>query len=345
MKNGKEELFLKEAITSDLSKGSTLNGLCERYQVDYIKVLAIIDDLIKSGFNIDQVETADKDVFYKNYGHRRLIDPLPVQIKNNNENIRFVLISDTHMGSRYEQLGILNNIYYNAYLDFKPDFFIHCGDISAGVYAASKKLNNQTLFARTFQEQVDHIVNFYPYIENTPTYFITGERDETHLKADNEHEIGIAVSNERSEDLIYLGQYSKKFHLYNDYNNQEIKLKIEHKSGRIPYTVSYPTQREIDAMRSDDKPDYLIQAHWFTSSDFRIRGIRAIQVPGLVGDMANRNDMGSNTIGAWYIDIKRDNKLRIISQTETRVPYYRQEPIDNYQKVKALKLGGRNGKR
>lgn len=345
MKNEIDKLILRDAIVAELDKGTTLSKVCNKYQVDYIKVLAIVDSLIMEGFNVDTVEMADKDIHIKNYGHRRLLDPVPFKVKNDDRNLRIVLVSDTYMGSRFEQLAILNNIYYNAHIDFNPDFFIHCGDLSAGVYAASNKMLNQTLFARTFEEQVDHITNFYPYIEGTPTYFITGERDETHLKADKANELGIAVSEARPDDLIYLGQYAKNLHIYNEYNNNKIKFRIEHKSGRSPYTVSYPTQRELDAMRSDDKPNFLIHAHWFTSSDFMVRGVKAIQVPGLVGDIPSRSNMGSNTIGAWYIELERDKKMKLVRTLETRVPMYRQEPVDNYQKVKALKIGGKNGKR
>lgn len=56
-------------------------------------------------------------------------------------------------------------------------------------------------------------------------------------------------------------------------------------------------------------------------------------------------DSISCSIGAWYIELERDKKMKLVRTLETRVPMYRQEPVDNYQKVKALKIGGKNGKR
>lgn len=343
MRNNFNDKLLEDAILAEIDKGTTLGKVCDKYQVDHILVMTVIEDLKKLGHNVDIVPTNDGDMEIKNYGHRKLIDPVPFMLENNNRNIRIVLLSDTHMGSRYEQLEALNNVYYNAYEAFKPDFFLHCGDLSAGVYSASQQMLNQTLFARSFDEQVDHIVNFYPYIENTPTYFITGERDEKHLKQDQANDIGVAVSDARP-DLVYLGQFAKNLHIYDIYKDKKIKFRVEHMTGSSPYTVSYPSQRELDAMRSDDKPNFLIHAHWLTSADFMTRGVKLIQVPGLVGEIPSRKKPGSTNIGAWYLEIQRDSNMDIVSQKETRVTYYKQEPIDNHQKVKALKIGGKNGK-
>ena len=115
---------------------------------------------------------------------------------------KFIAIADTRLGSKSQQLSILNDIYLKGHEMGYDNVFL-CGNISAGLYPITD-VYAETNFINDTQEQIDYIVDHFPYIEGMKTYFITGKRDNKHLKT-NKISIGKRISQER-DDMIFLGE-------------------------------------------------------------------------------------------------------------------------------------------
>ena len=117
---------------------------------------------------------------------------------------KFIVISDTRIGSKSQQLSILNDIYQKA-SEMGINNVIHCGNLTEGLYSSTSEYSDST-FLDDSQIQIDYIAKNYPKYDSIKTYFITGPKDQIHLKKNNLN-IGRRISKARP-DLIYLGQNS-----------------------------------------------------------------------------------------------------------------------------------------
>lgn len=324
-----ELLFLKQYLKKEVS----LSYLTEKLNKSEYEIMAQISSLKESGENIVDV-CKNGDIYIKNYGDNSLDDLSPYYINTEKSNeIKLAFISDTRLGSKYQQLSILNDIYKKAY-EYGVTEVFHCGDLSEGVYKGKKTLYNDTLFEYDVFSQTKYIVNNYPYVEGITTNFITGEHDTTHVDETN-YDIGKLVSKER-EDMKYLGKNRRKIIILDSNNNEKISLLMLHPKGKIPYTVSYKPQQFISALRNEDKTDILIHGHWLQTEMLSMRNITEFSVPSVVATTPEMIDNGlQNTIGAWFVEVILDkNDKKIIP---TFIPYYKTYEND-YKIAKSLKL-------
>ena len=164
------------------------------------EILGLARDLMESGINIivkqyddgfhllNQGDTIDKD-----------ISTYTFETDENNE-FSFVAISDTRLGSKSQQLTILNDIYKKTQQQGIKNVII-CGNISAGLKPMTDTESN---FIYDTKAQIDYIIANYPKYDGITTYFISGKLDDKHLSANNIN-IGKRISAPRP-DMIYLGE-------------------------------------------------------------------------------------------------------------------------------------------
>jgi hypothetical protein len=182
-------------------------------------------------------------------------------------------------------------------------------------------------------QQANYIINNYPYVEGINTYFITGDQDKTHMKKKGS-DIGKKIASER-EDMIYLGANRCTISIKN------LKILMQHRKSKIPYTVSYKPQFYISSIRSEDKVDILLHGHWLQAEKMPFRGVEEFSVPGLVATTPKMKDEGiQNTTGAWILNIHLTPKGGLEKIEPEFIPFYVTDKND-YMKAKVLKLGGR----
>ena len=104
------------------------------------------------------------------------------------------------------------------------------------------------------------------------------------------------------------------------------------------YTVSYRIQQQIDSFRSEDKPDILLLGGLLQMEKLTHRGVAALSIPSVCATTEEMNDKRhANTIGAWYITVKTDEKGRFDSVRAMDSVYYSTVKND-YLKPRVLKL-------
>ena len=310
------------------SKEKNIFELCNELKLNEYEILYLVSELRKDGINIS-AKVYDDDLYLYDLGEREIMDEFNYNlITNSNNEFKFVAISDTRFGSKFQQLSILNDIYEKAYnLGYRN--VIHCGNLTEGLYPISN-VYADTLFLDDTLRQVDYIIKYYPRLPEMKTYFITGSKDEKHLKA-NKINIGKRISESR-EDMIYLG--------YNSciVNVDNCSMYIFNPKLGKTYTVSYRAQQQIDSFRSEDKPDVLLYGGLLQMEKFNYRNVNCISVPSVCATTKEMSDKRySNTVGVWYITIKTDKKGYFESIRAMDSVYYSTNKND-YQKPKILKL-------
>lgn len=275
------------------------------------EVLGLVHDLIESGINIivkqyddgfhllNQGDIIDKDVSTYSFE------------TDESDEFKFVAISDIRLGSRSQQLAILHDIYRKA-----QEMGIHnviiCGNISAGLRPITDTESN---FIEDTQAQIDYIISNFPKYEGITTYFISGKIDDKHISMRNIN-IGKRIAAARP-DMIYLGEDVC------DITIDRVRMQVMNSRLSKTYTASYRTQQTLDAYRSEDKPDILLYGGLLQMEKYTYRGVTCISVPSVCAtDKEMKTKRYSNTIGAWYVTVKTNEKGLLQTVNAINSPYY-----------------------
>ncbi len=315
-----------------ISKEKSLTAICEEMEMNPYEILALVNHIKEKGINI-AIKKGIDDIYMLNMGDIEYHEKNTYQFQTDDSNeFKFIAIADTRLGSKYGQLSILNDIYQKGY-EMGYNNVIHCGNISAGLYPLSDEYA-ETNFADDTLEQIDYIVENYPQIEGMKTYFITGQFDDKHLKK-RKINIGKRIA-ELREDLIYLGRTSC------DITIDKTIMQVMSSKLSKPYTVSYRAQQQIDSYRSEDKPDIILYSGNLQMDKFTYRNVHCLSIPSVCATTKEMNDKRySNTIGAWYITVRTNQKGQLESFRAMSSPYYKTIK-DDYLKVKKRTLKKEN---
>lgn len=306
--------YSKELIDKFLElikKERHISVISNTLQLTDFEVLGLAHDLIESGMNII-VKQYDDGFHLLNQGDiiDKEISTYSFETDDLNE-FKFVAISDTRLGSKSQQLSILNDIYKKAKEQGISNVIL-CGNISAGLKPMADTESN---FIYDTQAQIDYIINNYPKYDGIKTYFISGRLDDKHISSNNIN-IGKRISDSRS-DLIYLGEDVC------DINIDRVKMQVMNSKLSKTYTSSYRTQQTLDAYRSEDKPDILLYGGLLQMEKYTYRDVKCISIPSVCAtDKEMKTKRYSNTIGAWYVTVKTNEKGLLESVNAINSPYY-----------------------
>jgi len=182
------------------------------------------------------------------------------------------LVSDTHLGSKYQQLSHLYTFYEILNQRGITDV-IHAGDVSDGsgyVYQG----HMYELFLHGADEHIDYIIDNYPKYGGIKTYFICGNHDESFYKR-NAIDIGKHISLRRP-DLIHLGFHGAFLGLAGIDN----LMYIFHGSGGVSYARSYRQQKMIEQLSPAQKPYFLFIGHYhITNTLWQYRNVFSQMLP------------------------------------------------------------------
>ena len=311
-----------------VAKERTLSAVCAEMQMSQLEVLGLVNYIKGHGVNI-AIRKAVDDISMINMGDLEFHEKNTYSFSTDEfDEFKFIAIADTRLGSKSQQLSILNDIYLKGH-EMGFDNVILCGNISAGLYPITD-IYAETNFMDDTYGQIDYIVSHYPRVEGMKTYFITGKVDDKHLKQEKIN-IGKKISDVR-DDMIYLGENSCDIMI-----DKAVMQVMSSKLGKT-YTVSYRTQQQIDSFRSEDKPDILLHGGLLQMEKFTYRNVKCISVPSVVATTKEMNEKRySNTVGAWYITIRTNKKGLLESVSAISSPYY-VTAKDDYLKAKPLKV-------
>jgi len=167
---------------------------------------------------------------------------------------KLLIVSDSHLCSKYQQLTYLTEVYHYA-KEQGIKTVLHAGDVSAGHPRMHRGYVYETLFKYGYDEQLEYIVDKYPKINGMTTYMIGGSHDWIWYKVGGV-DIIKAIAKER-KDIIYMGYAGAEVII----PDLDLNIYIHHPTGGVPYARSYRMQKTIEQFAPQNKPDILIQGH------------------------------------------------------------------------------------
>ena len=238
--------------------------------------------------------------------------PAPKSIKKrlSGNKFKFGVVSDSHLGSKYEALDELHT-FYERCKNEDVSFMVHGGDMVDGSAAMHKGFLYE-LHKLGADEQIDWVVSNYP--SGLETYYILGNHCESHFKQ-NGTSIDKSISKQR-EDLICVGNTEA------DVDINGLKLRLFH-GGSTAYALSYPAQKYINNIQGGNKPNIIIFGHLHTAYYLPYRNIHSLGAGCFQYQSSWMRSKGINpVVGGWIVEVEHQDK-DIISFNPKFIQFYK----------------------
>ena len=286
-----------------IKKKKNLQEICDTLELKDYEVIGIVELLKQDGELID----------YVNGEIVRLKKPVKsddiYQIPNNMEHIKLLLISDTHLASKYDRLDILRYLYARAE-DNKVNYVLHSGDLTEGLSGRPQQLYE--LKEASYTGQRDYVIDKYPQ-SDIPTYICSGNHDLWWIKQCGA-DIVKDICNQR-QDLHYLGSDCE------DLKIGKLKIRLFHGRGGQAYAKSYKIQKYLDTIPIAEKPHILQTGHIHQAFYYKQDDTHCFQTSCLQDLTPFARSMGlSNDKSVWWVDVYMDDKgnpIQVKQELET----------------------------
>lgn len=227
--------------------------------------------------------------------------------------LRFAIMGDTQIGSRYAQLTYLHNFYDLCEKEGIKDVY-HTGDLTDGL--KMRVGHEYELYEISADEMRDDVVKNYPKRDGITTHFITGNHDASIYKHVG-YDIGQAIANMRP-DMKYLGRDCAVINL-----TPKCTLELRHPWDGTAYALSYKMQKMIEAMEADSKPNILAVGHYHKAEYLFYRNVHALQTGCFQGQTPFTRGKGISVhMGGWLVTVRVDENGYIQRFAPEYVPYY-----------------------
>lgn len=228
--------------------------------------------------------------------------------------MRFGIVSDTHGGSKFEQLTALRQ-FYRAADEAEVDAFIHAGDATQGSDRMHLGMEHE-VHAHGSDAQVSYVVNTYPKSQRgAKTLIISGNHDASFLKDGGANVVRQIVS--ARPDMVYLGQDAAYLTI------GSLRAYVVHPDGGGAYAKSYKGQKFSESLPVDKDVRLLLLGHYHNYVSFMQRETAVFQLPCFQSQyswLARKGlhpDIGGIILDLWLDD---DGRLARISHEVVRFP-------------------------
>lgn len=282
-----------------IKKKKGLSEICEMLDLKDYEVVGLVNLMKQDGELVD----------YVNGELVRLKTPPKVSdiymVENNDLHIPLLLISDTHLCSKYDRLDILRYLYSKAD-DRGVKHILHSGDFTDG--KSNRPEHVYELKELSYDGQVNYCVNKYPTF-NGKTYVISGNHDNWWYKSTGS-EIVKSIASQR-DDIVYLGSDVADLHI------GKLKIRLYHGKGGGAYAKSYKIQKYLDIIPLEERPHILQTGHIHQSFYMKQDNTHCFQTSCLEDLTPYARSMGfSSDKSVWWVDVVMDNKGNIRNITQ-----------------------------
>ena len=240
----------------------SLENLCLYFNTaDHITIHRMIEELAEK-FEIEFNVVGGQMTYHLRHVHIPNTNNIcRIDISNMNR-IRFAVLGDTQLNSKYTQLTALHQFYDIAANQYGIDTFYHTGDMDEG---EQMRMGHQyECYNQGADDHLDEIIRVYPRIDGIKTYFITGNHDHSLMKRAG-YDIGRHIAKER-EDMIYLGPD----YAIIEFGDSGCNMGLDHPGGGTAYAISYKMQKLVSAMMGGQKPNIYCAGHYHKANQYRL---------------------------------------------------------------------------
>ena len=175
----------------------SINEIANILHLSHKQIYARLKNFKIHGFDFNRLYFYDGNIVYKQiFNGNDKNNDISLITKNTDQDITMMLISDIHLGSKYERLDLLYKIYDYC---IKKDIhiIINAGDLIDGITIGNDKMIN------TFEEQINYLIKKYPFDKNIINFICLGNHDFDSFQSSGQ-DLSTTLYNFR-HDLVSLG--------------------------------------------------------------------------------------------------------------------------------------------
>ena len=296
-------------LIETLKKGIDIKELSEKLNISVKTCESVIEDIKSQGYNVLQ---AGNEIKISN-----IIVPTDNRIEhkwNGDKIIRFGLMGDTQINSKYTQLTHLHK-FYDICKAEGIDTVYHTGDIDEG--EQMRPGHQYECYEQGADDHVKEIVRVYPKREGITTHFITGNHDASIIRRCG-YDIGYPIAAQRN-DMKYLGQLSAVIDL-----TPNCTLELRHPIDGTAYALSYKIQKMVEAMSGGEKPNIFAVGHYHKAEYFFYRNVHCFQTASFQAQTPWMKGKGiAASIGGWIVEIRVTDDGTIERIKQEYFPFYK----------------------
>jgi len=293
-----EDLLKKLIEYLSLKKKPYVFNVAQELEIEEYQVYGLVEMLKKRGYLFDIVE-----------GQVIKVRPFKqndiYHVPNTKDHIKLLLISDTHLGNKYDRLDILRYLYDKADKN-GTNYVLHSGDMCEGISNRPEQI--YSLKEASYTGQRDYVIEKYPKSGLT-TYLIAGNHDLWWFKKCGA-DICKDISNHR-EDIHYLGSDCE------DLQIGKLKIRLFHGVGGNAYAKSYKLQKYLDSIPMEERPHILQTGHIHQAFYMKQGKTHCFQTSCLQDMTPYERSMGfNNDKSCWWVQVNIDDKGNPIQVTQ-----------------------------
>ena len=218
-----------------IKEGKTCNQICEVMNLTNKQLYLRLMNLENKGLFFRRKYYSDGNILY------RQINKIPVLkeykkvpsgeiiTRPDETEIKVIVISDTHFGSKLERLDLLDRV-YNYCINNNIHIIFNCGDIIDGTFGHNDKR------IKDVYSQIDYLIKKYPFDRNILNFAIGGDHDHSALTCGYQDMIEI-LKNYR-HDIVFQSYYNAIISIKND------KILLHH---RVPQEKSVTDGKKLES--------------------------------------------------------------------------------------------------
>ena len=283
-------------------------------------VVKLISALNESGYDIH----LDKDTNTIGEIKSNVFKPSLTKIKYK-KFMKIGLISDTHLGSTYQQLSLLHDA-YKVMEKEEVAYCIHAGDWSDGPVEMHKR--PEEVFIKDADGIIEYGIKNYPKTDKFKTYILDEGTHDTFWKRFHGINVVKHVCQER-DDLILRRGDNSQFVLE---GSENVLVHVIHPTGGISYARSYRQQKMIDGIMSEflehlrrygiltdlpqdqQLPHLFVSGHFHVYNNVYIGGVESFSLPCFQGKTRYLRAKGLNPDVGFIIVTLHFDQNKVISK-------------------------------
>lgn len=237
----------------------------------------------------------------------------------------FGAMGDTHCGSKYERLDVLNRL-YERYAAAGVDRVFHAGNWIEG----ESRFNKYDLSVYGMDAQVRHLAAVYPRVPGVATYAVAGDDHEGWYGQREGVNIGKYAENAMRDagrdDWHDCGYMEANFELVDARSGKSAVLALVHPGGGSAYALSYSIQKIVESYEGGSKPAVGLYGHYHKLWSGNIRNVWVVQT-GTCQDQTPfmRKKRLEAHVGGYLIGLRQDPATgAIVEMTATCLRYFNQ---------------------
>jgi hypothetical protein len=288
------------------------------------QVLDLINEMKTEGVNVHAL--GDRWSIEKDPLQAFTMGELPVYESRPDNTFVFGATSDNHLGSKYERMDVLEDL-YTRFANREVDRVFNAGNWIDG-YGRSG-FNRNDLRLHGMDEQLDYLAEAYPKRDGIVTYAVAGNDHEGWWGQREGIDIGRhaenIMCNHGREDWVNLGFMEAHVRLRNANTGKESILAVVHPGGGTAYALSYSVQKIIEALEGGEKPAVGLYGHYHKLGMFLIRNVFCLMT-GCTQDQTTfmRSKVKQEAhIGGAEVELEQDPETgAIIAMTPKIIRYF-----------------------